>query len=301
MGGVGRWRSAAGRARFVDAYRAGLATLPAVDESFDVPTTFGTVRVYRFDGPVTGRPVVLLPGRSASTPMWAANLPGLQRHRTVYSVDLLGEPGLSVQRRPISDADDQAQWFDETLTGLGLGTVHLLGVSFGGWSAVNHALHRPGRAVSLTLLDPVLTFAPLPAVTVLATVPMVVPGMPWAVRRRVLRWIGGGNEVDDSAAEVAVIDAGATGFVLRQPAPHRFSDDELRALDVPVLALIAGRSVIHDGRRAAEQARKLLRHGQVELWESASHAMTGEFPAEIAGRAGEFWNAIDGQPPTAAI
>jgi hypothetical protein len=32
----------------MDVYRAGMATLPAVSESFDVPTSFGTVRAYRF-------------------------------------------------------------------------------------------------------------------------------------------------------------------------------------------------------------------------------------------------------------
>ena len=70
---------------------------------WDVDTAFGTVRVYRFEGG-PGRPVVLLPGRNASTPMWADNLPGLLAHRPVYCVDLLGEPGMSVQRKPITGA-----------------------------------------------------------------------------------------------------------------------------------------------------------------------------------------------------
>ena len=50
-----------------------------------------------------GRPVVLLPGRNASTPMWGSNLPGLLAHRTVFAVDLLGEPGLSVQEQSTQD------------------------------------------------------------------------------------------------------------------------------------------------------------------------------------------------------
>ena len=121
-----------------------------------MPTSFGTVRVYRFDGPPQGTPVVLLPGRNASTPMWGANLPPLLEHRTVYSVDLLGEAGMSVQRQAITGPDDQAQWFDETLAGLGLDRVHLMGVSIGGWTAANYAIRRPGRAASLALLDPAI-------------------------------------------------------------------------------------------------------------------------------------------------
>jgi pimeloyl-ACP methyl ester carboxylesterase len=289
---TGHFRSDAARAHFLKAYRNCLADLPPYDEKLDIATGFGTVRVYRFAGPDT-RPVVLLPGRNASTPMWGANLPALLAHRTVFAVDLLGEPGLSVQQRRLNDAEDQAQWFDEMLTGLALTSPHLMGVSFGGWTAANYAVRRPGRAASLALLDPVMTFAPIPMATVLMTIPMALPAVPESVRRRVLRWIAGGAEVDDSVPVAALIASGTKDFVLRQPVPTRFTADQLRALDVPVLALIAGRSVIHDGERAAATARKLLPRRQVELWADASHAINGEYPAEIAQAATAFWEEVD--------
>ncbi|MFB1295430.1 alpha/beta fold hydrolase [Mycobacterium sp. pW049] len=266
-----------------------MEALPAVDETYDVPTSFGTVRVYRFDGP-GGRPVVLLPGRNASTPMWADNLPGLLAHRTVFAADLLGEPGLSVQQRPIAGAEDQAQWFGEMLDGLALGGPHLMGVSFGGWAAANFAVRRPGRASSLTLLDPAMTFAPIAFRMLLASIPMGVPGAPERYRRWVLRWISGGAELDEYDPVAALIDSGTRDYVLRQPVPARFTDDQLRSLDVPVLALLAGRSVIHDARRAAETARKLLPRGRVEVWPEASHAISGEYPTEIAAGASTFWS-----------
>ena len=273
-------------------YDQALAVLPPIAEIRDVPTTFGTVRVYRFDGR-PGRPVMLLPGRNASTPMWAENLPGLLAHRTVYCVDLLGEPGMSVQDAPLSGADDQSRWLEEVLSGLGLDSVHLMGVSFGGWSAVNHAVRHPGRVASLALLDPVLTFAPIPLPTMLAFIPMGLPGVPGALRRRILRWISGGADVEESEPVFVLIDAGTADFELHQPAPTLFSPAQLRGLQVPVLAIIAGRSVIHDARRAASTARKLLRHGQVEVWDGASHALTGEYPDRIAARAVRFWDDTD--------
>jgi hypothetical protein len=82
--------------------------------------------------------------------------------------------------------------------------------------------------------------------------------------------------------------------VLRKAMPKSFTDDQLRSIDVPVLALIAGCSVMHDGVRAAARARNLLPHGHVELWADASHAINGEYPAEIADRAGLFWDDVDG-------
>src|SRR3546814_7636513 len=57
---------------------------------------------------------------------------------------------------------------------------------------------RPGRAASLTVLDPVMTFAPVPIRTMLALIPVSVPSTPDALRRRVLRWLAGGADVDRS-------------------------------------------------------------------------------------------------------
>jgi pimeloyl-ACP methyl ester carboxylesterase len=166
-------------------------------------------------------------------------------------------------------------------------------VSSGGWTATNAAIRRPGRISSLMLLDPAMTFAPIPVKAIVASIAMFVPGVPNPVLRRVLSWIAGGAEVDDSLPEAALISAGSTDFMLRTPMPKLFTDDQLRSLEIPVLALIAGRSVMLDAARAAARARNLLPCGQVELWADASHAINGEYPAEIAERACQFWDEVD--------
>jgi pimeloyl-ACP methyl ester carboxylesterase len=226
--------------------------------------------------------------------MWRVNIPSLLGHRTVIGVDLLGEGGMSVQDKPITGPDDEAHWLDDTLAGLGLNRAHLMGVSIGGWTAVNCAVHRPGRVASLTLLDPVFTFAPIPMKAMLMSAGLFAP-VPDSVRRRVFSWISGGVEVDDSLSEAALIAAGSTDYVLRKAMPKLFTDDQLRSLDVPVLALIAGRSVMHDAARAAARARNLLPRGQFEIWPEASHAINGEYPAEIAETAAAFWDGVSSQ------
>ncbi len=256
-------------------------------------TSFGSVRAYRFDGPSDGPPVVLLPGRNASTPMWRVNIAPVMKRRTLIVVDLLGEAGLSHQNRPIAGADDEAQWLDDALAGLGLDRAHLLGVSIGGWTATNCAIRRPGRIASVTLLDPAMTFAPVPAKAVLASLALFPPGVPERLRRRVLSWIAGGSDVDDSLPEAALIAAAAKDFVISKAMPRMFTDEQLRSLDRPVLTLIAGRSVMLDPARAAARARRLLPRGQVELWPDASHAINGEYPDQIAQRAHRFWDEVD--------
>lgn len=291
-GDLGAFVSDAAFDHFLVTYRRGMAQLPAF-ELFDVPTSFGTVRAYRFTGPGTGAPVVLLPGRNASTPMYLTNLGPLLERRTVYGIDLLGEAGFSVQHSKIRGGEDQARWLDEALAGLNLDAAHLLGVSMGGWTAANGAVHRPQRIASITLLDPVFTFVGMPVKPMLASVALLAPGVPETWRRRVMSWISGGADVDAAEAEAALISAGSKDFVLRNPMPKLFTDEQLRSLDVPVLALIAGRSVMLDPQQAADRARRLLPRGQVEIWPDASHAINGEYPNEIAERAGRFWNEVD--------
>lgn len=287
---VGHFASRTGFARYLDAYRA---AAPAFAAQFDVPTGLGAVRAYRYDGPADRTPVLLLPGRGSGSPMWRTNLASLVAQRTVFSLDLLGDAGLSVQSGPIADAADQARWLDEVIAGLGLARVHLLGVSMGGWLAVNAAVRTPDRIASIMVLDPAMTFGRIPAKAVIASIALVVPRFPGGLRRRVMSWLAGGPPVDETLPEAELLDAAATGFVVRQPAPRVFDDDALRALSLPVLAIIAGRSVIHHPARAADRARRLLATGQVELWPDASHAVSGEFPDRIAERSRRFFGAVE--------
>jgi pimeloyl-ACP methyl ester carboxylesterase len=291
-GGLGGFVDRAAFDHYLGAYRNGMAQLPGFEIS-DVPTSFGTVRAYRFAGPNEGTPVVLLPGRNAATPMYRTNLASLLAHRTVYGIDLLGEAGLSVQHKEIRTEADQARWLDEALRNLGLQRAHLCGVSIGGWTATNCAVHKPDRIASLTLLDPVFTFARIPARTMLASVLMYAPGVPETLRRRVLSWISGGSDSSAADPEAALISAGSRDFALRTPMPRLLADAQLRSVAVPVLTFIAGRSVMLDPGRPAARARALLPHGTVEVWPDASHAINGEYPDEIAQRAARFWDEVE--------
>ncbi|WP_078323556.1 alpha/beta fold hydrolase [Mycobacteroides salmoniphilum] len=290
---VGHFTDEAAFDRFVRAYLRGMDDLPAVISSVDIDTRLGTVRAYRF-GSAPGTPLVLLPGRNASTPLWRANLASLITRRTVYTLDLLGEAGMSVQHKAIADAEDQAAWLEDTLAGLELGRVHMLGLSIGGWNAVNHAVRYPKRLASLTLLDPAMAFAPVTWKMLVVSLGTVIPGMPQWLRNRLLSWISGGVPVDDSVPEAALISSGMRDFAMYLPAPRPFADEQLRGLRLPVLVVIAGRSIVHGPRRAADRAQLLLPYARVQRWGDASHALNGEFPERISEVTHQFLDDIDG-------
>src|SRR5699024_12159371 len=94
--------------------------------------------------------------------------------RPVYTIYLLGEPGMSKQSVPIKNQKDQARWLAEVIYGLGLEKVHLIGVSIGGWTAMNLVRYYPKNIASVSLLDPVFVFAPISLKMIIASIPASV-------------------------------------------------------------------------------------------------------------------------------
>lgn len=287
---VGYFTSAEAYDRFRGAYQTAMAGMPEPERTLDIRTGYGVVRVYRFaggDGVPRSSPLVLLPGRSSASPVWADNLPSLLRLRDVYTVDLLGEPGLSVQQRPIRDDADHAQWLHEVLQALPEPRFHLFGLSFGGWTAMNLALHRPGKVAGIILLDPILTFANLSATAVLRSIPVSVRWAPRSWRESFASWTANDAPVEDVPV-ADMIEEGLRAYAMKLAAPTRPSDDRLAALTVPALVLMAGKSRMHDAAAAAGHATRTLPRATVKTYPGASHAINGEHPEQIAADVGAF-------------
>ncbi len=279
---VGHWDDAEGQDRFLAAYDRAFADLPEPAETFDLRTRYGTVRVYRFAGTRDGaEPLLLLPGRSSATPVWADNLPSLLEIGDVYTVDLLGEPGMSIQERPITSDADQAAWLEETLAALPEEAFHVVGLSIGGWSAVNLALRESAHVASLIVIDPVFVFDDLPLGTILRSLPASLPWLPKSWRDSFNSYTAGGAPVEEEPV-AEMIEAGMQHYSLRLPGPTRVSEEDLHELEMPVLAFIAGKSVMHDPLVAVETAKRALPEGAVRVYPHASHAINGEFPERLA-------------------
>ncbi|WP_449279202.1 alpha/beta fold hydrolase [Leucobacter sp. GX0328] len=279
---LGRWDSPQGRARYMDAYARAFASLPQPAETLDIRTDFGSVRCYRFAGAGSGpHPLLLLPGKSSGTPIWADNMPSLLELGDVYAVDLLGEPGMSVQDRPITDAADQATWLAQTMQALPEEAFHLAGISFGGWSAANLVLHDAGKVATLTLIDAALTLANLPVRMIMHSLPATVRWFPKSWRDGFNSYMAGGAPVADLPV-AEMIEAGMKHFILRLPQLKLIPEAELRRITVPTLVIIGGDSAIHDARQAAATARRSFPNAIVHVYEGASHAVNGEQPERIA-------------------
>lgn len=266
-GRISTFTSDRARERFLAAYTGTFnRRWPADHTAHDLSTSFGVTRIYR-TGPPNGVPFVLLPGASGNSLMWHRHVSRLSRDRPVIAVDPCGEPGASTQSSAFNGPAELSRWLGETLAGLDVPRAHLVGCSYGGWIALQHAIHAPDHVASLSLLDP----AGFGRVTARFLAWVIAGGLaglaPRPLRRRAAGWLHNTTLLDDDLMRLVVVTA---GFRRRLPAPPPLADDVLRAVTVPTLVLLGERSQFYDAGQVAARVR-LLPHAQVEVVAGAAH------------------------------
>jgi pimeloyl-ACP methyl ester carboxylesterase len=282
---IGEFRNEQARDRFFTLYDDAASRLwPSASVGSDVVTSFGTTRVHRL-GSGGETPFVLLPGSGGPSLMWHAYVRRLAESRPVIAIDPVGEPGPSVQTRAIDSGEEWSQWLGEVLTALGAGRAHLVGTSYGGWVALQHALHSPHTVASLALLDPggfgrvgrrflawiiacgLVTFTPRPVRHALAR----------PLRNVTLR--------DD---DVVRLVKATFGFRRRHILPTALSDDELGRITAPTLMLVGGHSQLFDAREVAARVTARMPHAVAEIVPEAGHDLAMWRPGELADRIAAF-------------
>ncbi|MFD0275685.1 alpha/beta fold hydrolase [Kitasatospora sp. NPDC127111] len=267
----GSGQPAAASDAFLAAYDAVLARWPVPAEALTVRTPHGSTRVNAC-GPRDGRPLVLLHSGGATSTGWFANVGPLAAagHR-VLAVDLIGDPGRSVlDGTRLDGVSGLLGWLDAVLDGLGVSEADLCGHSYGGWIALEYALHAPARIRRLALLDPTQCFAGFRPGYLLRALPFLLPPRTARKARSFLDWETGGTGLDPAWRELFAL--GHAGFPATRPVTGpRPTPERLRALTAPTLVLLAGRSRTHDAGRVAGLARKALPDATVTVLPDAAH------------------------------
>lgn len=278
---IGGFKNDKAEARFRAAYEQASDELWREPRTvLDVPTAYGTTRVYR-TGVATDESIVLLPGSGGNSLMWHRYVDALSRHHSVIAVDTVGEPGASVQTTPIKDGVDGAAWLDELLATLEVRAAHLVGCSYGGWLALTHQIHHPGRTATLTLVDPA-GFAEIGARFYAWLIAGGLAGLaPRPLRPRLARMVGNTAILE---TELMRLMRASIGFRRALPVPPVFSDDELRRLNVPSLFLLGERSALHHSRQVADRLGQLLPTARVEIVPRTGHALPTDEPALVIER-----------------
>ena len=224
--------------------------------------------------------VVFLHGSASNALVWLRDAAAMGSHFKTYAIDMIGEPGLSAEARPPLASGAYMTWLDEVLTGLGVARCALVGISLGGWLALDYATHRPERVSAMVLLCPggvgkhrnILLWA----------APLLMLG-PWG-RRTFMRIVGMPAPVaDPPPALKAFLDFNTEVHARFRPRRERlpqFPDAALQRLTMPVMAILGGRDAFIDAPGTRARLAANVPRADIRWLPEASHFLMGH-TAEI--------------------
>jgi pimeloyl-ACP methyl ester carboxylesterase len=258
----GAWVSEAAREKFMAAYQRVFALWPQPVEEFDIETATATTRVHAYRPHPGGAPIVLLTGAGGNAAAWFPHVAALAQDGPVYGIDMPGDANPSVPRALMAPPAASAAWLDELLSQLSDRPAHLVGFSYGGWVAMNQAIRAPGRVASITLLDP----AGLTKLDARFWWWMSISGLatlaPMPLRRRLARWLDSPAMLQPEL--MTLMWAAIRGYRMEQKFPGVLTDDELRAIAVPVLLITGARSAMLTPAEARARG-SLMPHAEVAI------------------------------------
>jgi pimeloyl-ACP methyl ester carboxylesterase len=261
-GEPGSWVNDAAREKFMAAYDRVFALWPQPREEFDIETATATTRVHAYRPHPGGEPVVLLTGAGGNAAAWFPHVAALAEDGPVYGIDMPGDANPSVPRALMTPPENCAAWLDELLGKLSERPAHLVGFSYGGWVAMNQAIRAPGRVASITLLDPAGLTRPDARFYRWLTISGLATLTPMPLRRRLARWLD--NPVMLEPELMTLMWAAIRGYRMEPKFPAVLTDDELRAIDVPVLLVTGARSALLTPAQARARGSLML-HAEVAV------------------------------------
>ncbi|MEC3958770.1 alpha/beta fold hydrolase [Nocardia sp. CDC153] len=271
------YKSEAGREAIGARYRELLRQWPVPAEQLHIPTREGDTFVVA-SGPADAPPVIALHGSGGNSATWRADITSWAQDFRVYAVDIVGEPGGSAESRPELGSDALAHWLDDVLAGLGIsGSAAFIGMSLGGWIALDYAIRRPDRVGKLVLYCP-------------AGIGKQKFG--W-IFRNMVDHLFSNHDLRRTAAIVTglsatdhteVLDDVALTFTHFNPRMGKlpiFTDAELSALKMPVLVIVGADDRMFKSAETAARAERSIPDATTRVLPGVGHAIFDQTDAVL--------------------
>lgn len=292
------YKTPEGQRAVEDRYRWFLERWPVPSRQLHVPTCEGETFVIA-SGPEDAPPLVLLHGAAFNSVTWMGDVAEWASAFRVYAVDVIGHPNLSAPARPEYGSDAYARWLDDVLGALGVARASFVGMSLGGWLALDYATRRPGRVSSLVLVCPGgVGREKLGTLKLLFVIlPLLALGDPG--RRCAMRLLLGPTPSDASP------EAEAVGELMRLVFRHfqqnlaklpPFDDRTLRRVTAPALLIVGARDAMLDSADTRRRLESTLPRLEVRWLPDTGHTILAQTRpiAEFLSRAHQGWHAAAG-------
>src|SRR5699024_1731065 len=101
------------------------------------------------------------------------------------------------------------------------------------WLAANYAVHYSDRISTLSLLEPVFVFQGLHWQFYVKSIPASIPFLPKSWRDKMLKDIGGGDDIDLNDPMAKMISYATEYYSIKLPLPDLITEEELRNISMP--------------------------------------------------------------------
>ena len=264
------YKSAEGERAVRERYLDVLKHWPVPNRQLRVPTREGETFIVACGGE-SAPPMLLLHGSMANSAMWMGDVAAWAAHFRVYAVDMIGDAGLSAPSRPPLASEAHALWLDDVMQALSLTRASLIGVSLGGWLALDYATRRPDRVQSLVVLCPAGVGRQKISI-VFKTVPLRMLGA-WGKRKAAELVLGRAPANPSPAVQyfmnfMALIHKNFRPRLVKLPV---FSDEALRRLTMPVMAIVGGKDVLIDSTETKQRLERNVPHADIRYLPEVGH------------------------------
>jgi pimeloyl-ACP methyl ester carboxylesterase len=249
-------------------------------QEVNISTRYGKAHV-TVSGPKTGKTLVLLHGLNATSAMWYPNIEALSKEHRVYSIDFLLDPSKSDYNEEAENVEAVMSWHDDIFEKLNLDTFSLVGVSRGGWLAVNLASSRKYHIEKLLLLSPAQTFTWMPhSMDMFKNVSYSL--LPKRKKfREILQTLSSNvDNIEQAFIDlhfIATKNAKLSTFMVQM---RPFSDEKLQSLTMPTLLLI-GDDDLFNKEKSLEKAKELIPNVQTKKIANSGHFLSMDQAKEV--------------------
>ena len=268
------FKTPAGAEQVMALYRQLLESWPVPNEQRHLPTREGETFVVAC-GPADAPPLILLHGAQSNAASWMFDAAAWSSRFRVYAIDVIGDAGFSAPSRPPLEGDAHALWLDDVLAGLGVTRAAFVGLSLGGWLALDYATRRPGRVERLALICP--AGVGRQKNFLLKAAPLMLLG-PWGMRKVREMVVGPApKQLPDIVRPLIAL----MGLIGREVRPRVvkipvISDAGLVSLTMPVLAIVGGRDVLIDSVETRDRLAHHAPHADVVFLPEGRHFLPGQ-------------------------
>jgi len=264
------YKTAEGERAVRERYLQFLKYWPVPNRQLRVPTREGETFIVAC-GDENAPPLLLFHGGMANSAMWMGDVAAWAVHFRVYAVDMIGEAGLSAPSRPPLASEAHALWLDDVMQALSLTRASMVGVSLGGWLALDYATRRPQRVESLTVLCPGGIGRQKIGIALKAILLRMCGA--WGVRktREVILGRVPSNAppaIQKFIGFVSLIHENLRPRMVKMPV---FSDAALQRLTMPVMAIVGGRDVLLDSAGTKRRLERNVAHAEIRYLPDAGH------------------------------